>query len=575
MTTDERPLVCGCTAGQACLNCVVEAASGAPTPTARPAAPVYVECSDRRVLAEHQGWHGDTVERWEAQHGREWTFPDEGVWMPVGHAGYPDHFATGRCRYRLVFPDAAAAGQGLVDYRDRLGAGLRWRFANGSTPPALGDAEDIAAWSRLDGRTLWIEAAEGCDVPDPQPAGEWVQVGWGGVDWREVTWCPEPEPNEVPDGHVVEADDEGDTYIVNHGDWSLRHKDGGQNELVKPWPVYARRCDVPGEAAATYDAVQAAAVPDPQPDPPGEEPIGVLVASKQSEGWIGWVGERDRKTVFVSTAEVEDVFDGPPDGTGWRRVRLAAGGAVTAPRSDAAIRDLRDRLAEKAAALRSLVERASPLAAIRLTSEAEGVEVAISFVDEHLAVSADRPAPQITDEMVERAAEAGHDAWNDPGEWDEIHEHDRRKYRTIVRAALRAALGDPRPATAEDDEDGPTGECEVCDGSGDCGTCGGEDGCGACAYTLACLPCGGPGRAAPKVGDATAPPWVEGEIPATDRYLPVEVYVAGALSTHPPFREFHPQWCLPLARVALDAFAANLTRPPVAPKDPPRGRRMA
>lgn len=54
--------------------------------------------------------------------------------------------------------------------------------------------------------------------------------------------------------------------------------------------------------------------------------------------------------------------------------------------------------------------------------------------------------------------------------------------------------------------------------------------------------------------DDETPPWVEGDIPPIDSYLPCEVFVAGALSTQPPFRTFHPQWCLPLAKVAIHAF---------------------
>lgn len=51
-----------------------------------------------------------------------------------------------------------------------------------------------------------------------------------------------------------------------------------------------------------------------------------------------------------------------------------------------------------------------------------------------------------------------------------------------------------------------------------------------------------------------APPWAtEPEPPELARYLPIEVFVAGALSTLPPFDRFHPAWALSHARQALDA----------------------
>lgn len=51
------------------------------------------------------------------------------------------------------------------------------------------------------------------------------------------------------------------------------------------------------------------------------------------------------------------------------------------------------------------------------------------------------------------------------------------------------------------------------------------------------------------------PPWAVGPIPPLDRYQESEVFVAGALSTLPPFDRFHPQWALPFARQALDALS--------------------
>jgi hypothetical protein len=54
----------------------------------------------------------------------------------------------------------------------------------------------------------------------------------------------------------------------------------------------------------------------------------------------------------------------------------------------------------------------------------------------------------------------------------------------------------------------------------------------------------------------TRPPWAEpgAEIPSADRYLPVECFVAGAISTLPVFGEYHPAWCLPIAERALTAL---------------------
>lgn len=51
------------------------------------------------------------------------------------------------------------------------------------------------------------------------------------------------------------------------------------------------------------------------------------------------------------------------------------------------------------------------------------------------------------------------------------------------------------------------------------------------------------------------PPWTTGRIPTVDNYLESEVFVAGAISTLPPFDQYHPAWCLPVARQALDALS--------------------
>lgn len=58
--------------------------------------------------------------------------------------------------------------------------------------------------------------------------------------------------------------------------------------------------------------------------------------------------------------------------------------------------------------------------------------------------------------------------------------------------------------------------------------------------------------------EAQGRPWwvAEGaELPDIAKYAESEVFVAGALSTLPPFDHYHPQWCLPLARQAIDALS--------------------
>lgn len=51
------------------------------------------------------------------------------------------------------------------------------------------------------------------------------------------------------------------------------------------------------------------------------------------------------------------------------------------------------------------------------------------------------------------------------------------------------------------------------------------------------------------------PSWAESdEIPDAKKYLPSECFVAGAISTMAPFREYHPAWCLPFARQAIKAL---------------------
>jgi len=49
-------------------------------------------------------------------------------------------------------------------------------------------------------------------------------------------------------------------------------------------------------------------------------------------------------------------------------------------------------------------------------------------------------------------------------------------------------------------------------------------------------------------------PWAEGEMPDARLYTESECYVAGALSTMPPFDKYMPMEALPFARTALAAL---------------------
>lgn len=48
--------------------------------------------------------------------------------------------------------------------------------------------------------------------------------------------------------------------------------------------------------------------------------------------------------------------------------------------------------------------------------------------------------------------------------------------------------------------------------------------------------------------------WPPSETPTTDRYLPMEHFVAGAISTVAPFDQHHPAYALPHARQAIEAI---------------------
>lgn len=50
------------------------------------------------------------------------------------------------------------------------------------------------------------------------------------------------------------------------------------------------------------------------------------------------------------------------------------------------------------------------------------------------------------------------------------------------------------------------------------------------------------------------PPWAIGPVPDAHHYAESELFVAGALSTMPPFAAHHPAWALPFARAAIEAL---------------------
>ena len=58
----------------------------------------------------------------------------------------------------------------------------------------------------------------------------------------------------------------------------------------------------------------------------------------------------------------------------------------------------------------------------------------------------------------------------------------------------------------------------------------------------------------PKTDDR--PPWVNAEVepPDTRDFSSAEVFIAGALSTMPPFSQYHPGWALPFAAESIRAL---------------------
>lgn len=101
---------------------------------------IVVECENPEVLAEHQRRH------W-GQRAVQFFHDDAGCETSscADLAEFEHEMAAG-VRYRLVFSDAAAAGQGLVDYRDRLEAVVQHRLPGrtGWEPSGSGGPVEVA-----------------------------------------------------------------------------------------------------------------------------------------------------------------------------------------------------------------------------------------------------------------------------------------------------------------------------------------------------------------------------------------------------------------------------------------------
>lgn len=218
---------------------------------------VYVECEDPRVLAEHQGCGhvqiGSQVpERWERSSKRD---ADE----------FSRTMAKG-WRYRLVFPDAEAAGKGLVDYRDRLGA----RVLIASEPGMA-----LFAWvgEEASGAIAWgLDHGYGFRVAAPaeEPRPEVVMpVGLPDArlvlddgcacipDVHHERGCPADQRPRLPaDVQPVAWSDSEQAWVINGrevpGDWewSTGFGSGWRNDdeaWRRLWLVLARPVPVPPE----------------------------------------------------------------------------------------------------------------------------------------------------------------------------------------------------------------------------------------------------------------------------------------------------------------------------------------
>lgn len=86
---------------------------------------IYIDCDDPRVLTEHLQAHGYGSVEFNAN-----APAVDGGWIPGANAYTIGKAGEGSSvwRHRLVFEDAEAAGRGLADYRDRLGAKTEHRF---------------------------------------------------------------------------------------------------------------------------------------------------------------------------------------------------------------------------------------------------------------------------------------------------------------------------------------------------------------------------------------------------------------------------------------------------------------
>jgi len=119
-----------------------------------------------------------------------------------------------------------------------------------------------------------------------------------------------------------------------------------------------------------------------------------------------------------------------------------------------------------------------------------------------------------------------------------------------------------------DDDPTPTADrslwfCEMPRGLGRCFGPNEAAGHHACGWRLA----------PPVPSEPDGERWPPSDPPPTDRYLPLEQFVAGAISTLPPFDLHHPGYALPHARQAIEAIAEfdppDADRPNPAPAAEP------
>lgn len=163
-----------------------------------------------------------------------------------------------------------------------------------------------------------------------------------------------------------------------------------------------------------------------------------------------------------------------------------------------------------------------------------------------------RQAAQAVTEAARAWYEAGGGGSSPDGQ---LHRANRNLRRSV--RSLAAALADPEAPQAD-------------------ANCGGDGACPADVHVHGCYSdrgsCDAPGehlagRVAVPVLEAQperpvmgwdasqeVPPWASESVPDPDLFESSERFVAGALSTLPPFTTYHPAWCLPFARRAIESL---------------------